>query len=154
MKALYITNTLTRQKELFKPVNPGHVGMYVCGPTVYGDAHLGHARPAITFDVLFRYLQELGYDIQAFATAPLDHPEFTQTVFASVKNIRIGSNGKNVAEADMNSFDDFNKYLIKRDTRHFAKKQLTWFKREKEVIWIDKSLYHDKSVILENMIRF
>ena len=51
----YIYNTLTRKKEEFKPLNPPYVGMYVCGPTVYGDAHLGHARPAITFDVLFRY---------------------------------------------------------------------------------------------------
>ena len=46
-----IYNTLTRQKELFRPLTPGRVGMYVCGPTVYGDAHLGHARPAITFDL-------------------------------------------------------------------------------------------------------
>ena len=61
---LLIYNTLSRQKELFKPLNPGHVGMYVCGPTVYGDAHLGHARPAITFDLLFRYLQHLGYKVR------------------------------------------------------------------------------------------
>ena len=53
---LLIYNTLTRTKQLFKPQQPGHVGMYVCGPTVYGDAHLGHARPAITFDILYRYL--------------------------------------------------------------------------------------------------
>ena len=52
---LYLYNTLSRRKELFKPVNEGRVGMYVCGPTVYGDAHLGHTRPAITFDVLYRY---------------------------------------------------------------------------------------------------
>ena len=59
-----IYNTLTRQKELFKPLTPDHVGMYVCGPTVYGDAHLGHARPAITFDVLFRYLTHQGYKVR------------------------------------------------------------------------------------------
>ena len=59
-----IYNTLTHKKEAFKPINPGHVGMYVCGPTVYGDAHLGHARPAITFDILFRYLQHLGYKVR------------------------------------------------------------------------------------------
>ena len=53
---LTIYNTLDRKKELFIPLHAPHVGMYVCGPTVYGDAHLGHARPAITFDVLFRYL--------------------------------------------------------------------------------------------------
>lgn len=61
---LLIYNTLTRTKELFKPINPGHVGMYVCGPTVYGDAHLGHARPAITFDLVFRYLKHLGYKVR------------------------------------------------------------------------------------------
>ncbi|MBQ0151149.1 MAG: cysteine--tRNA ligase [Bacteroidales bacterium] len=64
MKALYITNTLTRQKELFKPVNPGHVGMYVCGPTVYGDAHLGHARPGVTYDVLQKLFRHLGYKVR------------------------------------------------------------------------------------------
>ena len=52
---LLIYNTLTRSKERFEPVHAPNVGMYVCGPTVYGDPHLGHARPAITFDVLFRY---------------------------------------------------------------------------------------------------
>ncbi|MDE5810200.1 MAG: cysteine--tRNA ligase [Muribaculaceae bacterium] len=61
---LTIYNSLTRNKEYFKPLNPGHVGMYVCGPTVYGDGHLGHARPAITFDVLFRYLLHLGYKVR------------------------------------------------------------------------------------------
>ena len=61
---LQIYNTLTRQKEFFRPLHEGHVGMYVCGPTVYGDAHLGHARPAITFDLLFRYLQHLGYKVR------------------------------------------------------------------------------------------
>ena len=61
---LIIYNTLTRQKELFKPINAPHVGMYVCGPTVYGDPHLGHARPAITFDVLFRYLKHQGYKVR------------------------------------------------------------------------------------------
>ncbi|MBZ0241985.1 MAG: cysteine--tRNA ligase, partial [Bacteroidales bacterium] len=61
---LYITNSLGRKKELFEPMNPPHIGMYVCGPTVYGDAHLGHARPAITFDLLFRYLKYLGYKVR------------------------------------------------------------------------------------------
>jgi cysteinyl-tRNA synthetase len=60
--ALY--NSLTRQKEHFTPIHKGMVGMYVCGPTVYGDAHLGHARPAITFDILFRYLKFLGYKVR------------------------------------------------------------------------------------------
>ena len=61
---LYLHNTLSRKKELFEPINPPHVGMYVCGPTVYGDAHLGHARPAITFDLVFRYLRHLGYKVR------------------------------------------------------------------------------------------
>ncbi len=61
---LTIYNTLHRKKEEFVPYHPGHVGMYVCGPTVYGDGHLGHARPAITFDLLFRYLQHLGYKVR------------------------------------------------------------------------------------------
>ena len=61
---LLVYNTLTRTKERFKPIHEGHVGMYVCGPTVYGDAHLGHARPAITFDVVFRYLKLLGYQVR------------------------------------------------------------------------------------------
>ena len=63
-QTLLIYNTLTRKKEAFKSINPGRVGMYVCGPTVYGDAHLGHARPAITFDILYRYLQHLGYKVR------------------------------------------------------------------------------------------
>ena len=61
---LVIYNTLNRKKEIFKPLHPNHVGMYVCGPTVYGDPHLGHARPAITFDLLFRYLQHIGYKVR------------------------------------------------------------------------------------------
>ncbi|MDR1725638.1 MAG: cysteine--tRNA ligase [Bacteroidales bacterium] len=61
---LEIYNTLSRKKELFKPLINGFVGMYVCGPTVYGDAHLGHARPAITFDVIYRYLSFIGYKVR------------------------------------------------------------------------------------------
>ena len=63
-QALYVYNTLTRQKEVFKPLHAPHVGMYVCGPTVYGDAHLGHARPAITFDIVFRFLKHMGYKVR------------------------------------------------------------------------------------------
>ena len=61
---LQLYNTLSRVKQNFVPLHEGHVGMYVCGPTVYGDAHLGHARPAITFDTLFRYLHHLGYKVR------------------------------------------------------------------------------------------
>lgn len=63
-KQLVIYNTLTRQKEVFEPLNAPFAGMYVCGPTVYSDAHLGHARPNITFDVLYRYLTHLGYKVR------------------------------------------------------------------------------------------
>ena len=62
--SLFVYNTLSRTKELFQPIDPTHVGMYVCGPTVYGDPHLGHARPAITFDVLYRYLMHIGYKVR------------------------------------------------------------------------------------------
>lgn len=59
-----IYNSLSRKKELFKPLHPPFVGLYVCGPTVYSDAHLGHARPAITFDLLYRYLMHLEYKVR------------------------------------------------------------------------------------------
>ena len=63
-QVLLIYNTLTRKKERFEPIHSPNVGLYVCGPTVYGDPHLGHARPAITFDILFRYLRHLGYKVR------------------------------------------------------------------------------------------
>jgi cysteinyl-tRNA synthetase len=61
---VFIYNTLTRKKEEFIPLHPGHLGLYVCGPTVYGEAHLGHARPAVTFDLLTRYFEHLGYKVR------------------------------------------------------------------------------------------
>ena len=61
---LSVYNSRTRAIESLRPKQSPHVGMYVCGPTVYGDAHLGHARPAITFDLLFRYLTHLGYKVR------------------------------------------------------------------------------------------
>ncbi len=64
VKNLFLYNTLTRKKEHFEPLNPPHVGLYVCGPTVYGDPHLGHARAALTFDTLFRYLRHLDYKVR------------------------------------------------------------------------------------------
>ncbi|MFT4022375.1 MAG: cysteine--tRNA ligase [Flavihumibacter sp.] len=64
MSSLKVYNSYTRQKEVFSPITPGHVGMYVCGPTVSGESHLGHARPFITFDVIYRYLMHLGYKVR------------------------------------------------------------------------------------------
>jgi len=61
---LFVYNSMTRKKEQFIPLNEPFTGMYVCGPTVYGDPHLGHARPAITFDLVFRYLKHLGYKVR------------------------------------------------------------------------------------------
>lgn len=61
---LQIYNTLSHRKEVFEPLHPGKAGLYVCGPTVYGKAHLGHARSAITFDLLFRYLKHLNYKVR------------------------------------------------------------------------------------------
>ena len=60
MRKIHIYNTLTKKKEIFNPTVENHVGMYVCGPTVYGEPHLGHARPAIVFDIIFRYFMHLG----------------------------------------------------------------------------------------------
>ena len=64
MSQLKVYNSLTRQKEVFEPIVPGYVGMYVCGPTVSGESHMGHARPYITFDLVNRYLQHLGYRVR------------------------------------------------------------------------------------------
>ena len=61
---LHVYNTLSREKEMFDPIHAPNVGMYVCGPTVYSDAHLGHARHGITFDLLFRYLKHIGYKVR------------------------------------------------------------------------------------------
>lgn len=61
---VFIHNSLSKKKELFKPISPPRVGMYVCGPTVYGDPHLGHARAAIIFDIVFRYFNHLGYQVR------------------------------------------------------------------------------------------
>ena len=61
---LKLYNSLTRQKEVFEPLNAPNVGMYVCGPTVSGESHLGHARPFITFDVVYRFLMHLGYKVR------------------------------------------------------------------------------------------
>lgn len=64
MPPLQVHNSYTRQKEFFSPLVPGYVGMYVCGPTVSGESHLGHARPFITFDVIYRYLIHLGFKVR------------------------------------------------------------------------------------------
>ena len=64
MDALHIANSLTRQKERFEPLNPPFVGMYVCGPTVYSNVHLGNVRTFLTFDIVYRYLQHLGFKVR------------------------------------------------------------------------------------------
>ena len=64
MSQLRVYNTLTREKEVFKPLNAPHVGMYVCGPTLYSYAHLGNCRTFLSFDVVFRYLKHLGYKVR------------------------------------------------------------------------------------------
>lgn len=64
MSSLQVYNTLNRKKEPFTPITPGRVGLYVCGPTVYGNPHLGHARSALTFDIVFRYLKYLGFKVR------------------------------------------------------------------------------------------
>jgi cysteinyl-tRNA synthetase len=64
MSELHFHNSYTRQKEKFEPLTPGYAGLYVCGPTVSGESHLGHARPYITFDVVQRYLKHLGYKVR------------------------------------------------------------------------------------------
>lgn len=64
MSELKVYNSYTREKEVFKSITSGHAGMYVCGPTVSGESHLGHARPYITFDVIYRYLMHLGYKVR------------------------------------------------------------------------------------------
>ena len=60
---LELYNSLTRRQEEFVPLEKGKVGMYVCGPTVYGHAHLGHAKSYVSFDILVRYLRYLGYGV-------------------------------------------------------------------------------------------
>ena len=62
--ALHIYNSLAREKQLFEPLNPPFVGLYVCGPTVYSDVHLGNVRSFLTFDVVYRYLTYLGYNVR------------------------------------------------------------------------------------------
>lgn len=64
MDSLQVYNSLNRTKEIFVPIKPPFVGLYVCGPTVYGNAHLGHARSAITFDTVFRFLNDSGYKVR------------------------------------------------------------------------------------------
>lgn len=61
--AITLFNTLTRKKESFEPIQPGHVGMYVCGVTTYDYCHIGHARTYVAFDIVVRYLRKLGYNV-------------------------------------------------------------------------------------------
>ena len=71
MRELTVYNTLTRKKELFKPVTPGQVKMYVCGITPYNHSHMGNARPFVTWDVIKRYLKHLGYQVKTRRGIPL-----------------------------------------------------------------------------------
>lgn len=91
--SLHLYNSLSRKKELFEPINPPFVGLYVCGPTVYGDPHLGHARAAITFDVMFRYLEYLGYRVRYVRNITdvghLEHEEEEQGEDKILKKARI-----------------------------------------------------------------
>lgn len=64
MSSLQVYNTLTRKKEVFTPITPGRIGLYLCGPTVYGNPHLGHARSALAFDIIFRYFKNQGYKVR------------------------------------------------------------------------------------------
>lgn len=64
MNPLKIYNSLSREKEIFAPINPPYAGMYVCGPTVSGETHLGHSRPYVTFDIVYRFLQYSGYKVR------------------------------------------------------------------------------------------
>ena len=64
MQPLYIQNSLSRKKELFEAINAPHVGMYVCGPTVYSNVHLGNVRTFLSFDVIYRYLEFIGYKVR------------------------------------------------------------------------------------------
>lgn len=64
MNPLKIYNSLSREKEIFAPINPPYAGMYVCGPTVSGETHLGHSRPYVTFDIVYRFLQHSGYKVR------------------------------------------------------------------------------------------
>ncbi len=91
--ALQIYNSLSRKKEPFEPINPPFVGLYVCGPTVYGDPHLGHARAAITFDVIYRYLKYLGYKVRYVRNITdvghLEHEEEEQGEDKIMKKARL-----------------------------------------------------------------
>lgn len=91
--SLHLYNSLSRKKELFEPLNPPFVGLYVCGPTVYGDPHLGHARAAITFDVIYRYLMYLGYKVRFVRNITdvghLEHEEKEQGEDKILKKARI-----------------------------------------------------------------
>ena len=62
--SLVVLNSLSGKKEAFEPLNPGYVGMYVCGPTVYSNVHLGNCRTFISFDLIYRYLKHLGYKVR------------------------------------------------------------------------------------------
>ena len=64
MEEIKVYNTLTKEKEVFKPITPGEVKIYVCGVTPYNHPHIGNARPAVTWDIIRRYLEYIGYKVK------------------------------------------------------------------------------------------
>ena len=101
MQDIIIYNTLTRKKEKFVPNELGHVGMYVCGPTVYGDAHLGHTRPAITFDVVYRYLKYAGFKVRYVRNiTDVGHLKFSVSIGVSSLSKQVHNVETLLSEAD------------------------------------------------------
>jgi cysteinyl-tRNA synthetase len=109
--ALTIHNTLNRKKEPFEPAEPGHVRMYVCGPTVYDSAHIGHARSVVVFDVVYRYLLALGYKV----TYVRNFTDVDDKIIARAN--ALGTDSASVAERYIREFhEDMDALLVKRPT--------------------------------------
>jgi cysteinyl-tRNA synthetase len=107
-----IFNTLTKKKEIFEPVEPGKVRMYVCGPTVYDSSHIGHARSVVVFDVIVRYLRKQGYDVTYVRN-------FTDIDDKIIKRANeLGIDPKELAEKFINEFyEDMDALNVQRATR-------------------------------------
>ena len=76
-REIQLYNTLSRRKEIFKPITPNMVGLYVCGPTVYNYVHIGNMRPVITFDMVYKYFKYLGYDVKYASNFTDINPKIT-----------------------------------------------------------------------------